>query len=69
MLGNFRNKDTLQIFNERWNINKNATKNISKFRKNNMTPSQQAMRVTRHINDNKLLQRDLFLDRFKNKNL
>jgi len=69
MLGNFRNKDTLQIFNERWNINKNATKNISKFRKNNMTPSQQAMRVTRQINDNKLLQRDLFLDRFKNKNL
>lgn len=68
MLGNFRNKDTLQIFNERWKANHNSNKNISRLRKDdlkNMTPSHQAKRITKQINDNTLLQRDIFLDKFK----
>ena len=53
MLGNFRNKDTLQIFNENWKVNHNPKMNANNLRKSNLncvTPSEQAKRVTNKIN-------------------
>jgi len=66
MLGNFRNKDTLQIFNERWKTNYNAKKSINNLRKNsimNNTPSAQAKRVTKPINN--INQRNNFINKLK----
>lgn len=68
MLGNFRNKDTLQIFNERWKANHNTKNNISNLRRNalnDMTPSAQAKRITNKINNNTMLEPKRFLDKFK----
>lgn len=53
MLNNFRKKDTLEIFNERWKANNSFRKNVSIIRKNNidsMSPSAQAKRVSNQIN-------------------
>lgn len=68
MLGNFRNKDTLQIFNETWKVNHNIKRNINNLSKSNlnsMTPSSQAKRVTNQINNNNMMQRNEFIDKFK----
>lgn len=53
VLNNFRKKDTLEIFNERWKANNSFRKNILSIRRkniNNMTPSEQAKRVSSQIN-------------------
>ena len=66
MLGNFRNKDTLEIFNERWKANHNIQNKINDIRKNNLkntTPKEQARRVTK-LNNN-FVQRNEVMNKFK----
>lgn len=67
MLGNFRNKDTLQIFNERWKANHNINKKIINSKNNTLksyTPSAQARRVTGNIRNNNIMRGDI-LNNFK----
>ena len=66
MLGNFRTKDTLEIFNERWKANHNIQNKINDIRKNNLkntTPKEQARRVTK-LNNN-FVQRNEVMNKFK----
>ncbi len=54
MIGNFRKRDTLEIFKETWNTNHKKI-NINKMRlgiTNNNRPTNQAKRVTIGINRN-----------------
>lgn len=47
---NFRKKDTLEVFNERWQANHNLTQ--EKIRKNNAilnSPSYQAKRISNNL--------------------
>lgn len=66
-MSNFRNKDTLQIFNERWKINHNY-KRVSNLRKsslNTLTPHNQAQRVMNNINNNKMQNRNNLINKLK----
>ena len=67
MLGNFRNKDTLQIFNETWKVNNIRINNgiLRKSRLDSISPSAQAKRVTKQINNYNSIQRNNFMDKFK----
>lgn len=70
MLNNYRKKDTLEIFNERWKVNNSFRKNIFSIRSNNingMSPSAQAKRVTNQINLVNNSRMDALVSKFKKK--
>ena len=67
MISNFRNKDTLQIFNERWKVNHNHKK-ISTLKVNGIktsTPHNQAQRIMNNINNTKIQNRNNFINKLK----
>lgn len=58
---NFKNKDTLEVFNERWSINHKNKLNI----KNTNTPSFITKRITNNINAVKTSENNKFMSKFK----
>ena len=67
MLNNFRNKDTLQIFNERWKVNHNPKRiNVLKERAlKSLTPHNQAQRIMNNINNTKIQNRNNLMNKLK----
>lgn len=64
---NFKNKDTLEVFNERWNVNhKKIDKQVIKNNiRNSNTPSFIAKRITNNINAVRNNENNKFMSRFK----
>lgn len=64
---NFRTKDTLEVFNERWSANHKKIDNhkLKNNIKNNNTPSLIAKRITNNINNVRISENNKFMSKFK----
>ncbi len=64
---NFKNKDTLEVFNERWSVNhKKIDKQVIKNNiRNSKTPSFIVKRITNNINAVRNNENNKFMSRFK----
>ena len=64
---NFKNKDTLEVFNERWSVNhKKIDKQVIKNNiRNSNTPSFIAKIITNNINAVKSSENNKFMSKFK----
>lgn len=72
MDSNFRNKDTLKVFNERYQVNKESYQkvqdNLKKEKEFNKrlfnSDATQQQRINQNVNNLRQVQRDLFRNKF-----
>ena len=72
MDSNFRNKDTLKVFNERYQVNKESYQkvqdNLKKEKEFNKrlfnSDTTQQQRINQNVNNLRQVQRDLFRNKF-----
>lgn len=72
MDSNFRNKDTLKVFNERYQVNKESYKKVQENKKKEKefnkrlfnSDATQQQRINQNINNLRQVQRDLFRNKF-----
>lgn len=64
---NFRKKDTLEIFNERWEVNHKKI-NVNKLKNNLLrqnTPTNQVKRITNNVNYLNKINNNKFISKIK----
>lgn len=72
MDSNFRNKDTLKVFNERYQVNKESYKKVQENKKKEKefnkrlfnSDATQQQRINQNVNNLRQVQRDLFRNKF-----